>query len=566
MKRIIALLLLSFISLLGDQEIDRLRNQLHNADAPERVYIWGEMADYYWGRDPLKADSCFRQAIAEARQLDSQTVLGDITFKYGRYLYYKSKLDTAAVYLSESLRIRKAVSDSVGIGKCLSHLGLIDWLSNDISGAFTLLEEALEIQRATGEKEEQGKILTNIGNIHRQQGDYKEALNCFIEALGIYREIDYTEGIAWLNYCIGMLYKNLHEYSTALEYLEKSMYHYRILAGQSNDTGGIRICYSQIGEVNLLAGNLDTALNYLMKALDLQKRSGVANAIADGMRRVAQVYYQKGQCKEALDYAKQALEISRPLTDRSGIMDILFVLGRVYGCLDEPDSALQTFQGGLTEARKRGDKPGEARILKSIAHTYKLIGQPDSAYRYLELYTDVNESVINDQISNRITSLQVQYKLKEQEQENQRLQQDIRIQKLEADRQKFTRNIFILLFSVGLLILIGTIYLYWNKARDHRKITKARDDLRREIEERKLIEKEREKLIQEQKEALEKINTLSGLIPICSHCHKIRNDEGYYEQLEKYIMDHSDAVFSHGICPECMEKLYPDFTKKDKKK
>jgi len=58
------------------------------------------------------------------------------------------------------------------------------------------------------------------------------------------------------------------------------------------------------------------------------------------------------------------------------------------------------------------------------------------------------------------------------------------------------------------------------------------------------------------------IQTLSGLIPICSHCKKIRNDGGYYEQLEKYIMDHSDAVFSHGICPECAEKIYQEYNLK----
>jgi len=59
-------------------------------------------------------------------------------------------------------------------------------------------------------------------------------------------------------------------------------------------------------------------------------------------------------------------------------------------------------------------------------------------------------------------------------------------------------------------------------------------------------------------EALQKIKTLNGLIPIYASCKKIRNDAGYYEQLEKYIMDHSDAVFSHGICPDCMKKLYPE--------
>ncbi|MBA4389773.1 MAG: response regulator [Syntrophus sp. (in: bacteria)] len=61
----------------------------------------------------------------------------------------------------------------------------------------------------------------------------------------------------------------------------------------------------------------------------------------------------------------------------------------------------------------------------------------------------------------------------------------------------------------------------------------------------------------ELKEALAKIKTLSGLIPICASCKKIRDDKGYWNQLEVYIRDHSDAEFSHGYCPECIKKLYP---------
>lgn len=61
-------------------------------------------------------------------------------------------------------------------------------------------------------------------------------------------------------------------------------------------------------------------------------------------------------------------------------------------------------------------------------------------------------------------------------------------------------------------------------------------------------------------EAMARIKTLSGLIPICSNCKKIRDDEGYWENLEKYIQTHSDAQFSHGICPECYAKLYSDLS------
>ncbi len=69
---------------------------------------------------------------------------------------------------------------------------------------------------------------------------------------------------------------------------------------------------------------------------------------------------------------------------------------------------------------------------------------------------------------------------------------------------------------------------------------------------------EREKLIKELKQALDNIKTLKGLLPICANCKKIRDDKGYWNDLEAYISEHSDASFSHGMCDQCSEELYGD--------
>jgi hypothetical protein len=71
-------------------------------------------------------------------------------------------------------------------------------------------------------------------------------------------------------------------------------------------------------------------------------------------------------------------------------------------------------------------------------------------------------------------------------------------------------------------------------------------------------EREREKLINDLNNALENIKQLTGLLPICQHCKKIRDDSGYWNQIEVYIQDHSEAEFSHSICQECAAKYYPD--------
>ena len=77
-----------------------------------------------------------------------------------------------------------------------------------------------------------------------------------------------------------------------------------------------------------------------------------------------------------------------------------------------------------------------------------------------------------------------------------------------------------------------------------------------DISKRKSTEKEREQLIDELQDALAEVKKLRGFLPICSSCKKIRDDKGYWTQIESYIRDHSEAEFTHSICPECTKKLY----------
>ena len=79
-----------------------------------------------------------------------------------------------------------------------------------------------------------------------------------------------------------------------------------------------------------------------------------------------------------------------------------------------------------------------------------------------------------------------------------------------------------------------------------------------DITERIQAKEEREKLIRELQESLENVKTLSGLLPICASCKKVRDDKGYWNQIESYIEKNTDALFSHGVCDECAEKLYGD--------
>ncbi len=119
---------------------------------------------------------------------------------------------------------------------------------------------------------------------------------------------------------------------------------------------------------------------------------------------------------------------------------------------------------------------------------------------------------------------------------------------------------FIVRFGASYAMVVAATAAYEHLRSQGRSIMADRQAaLEREVEVRRAAEAEKEGLITELRGALDEVRTLQGLIPICSGCHQIRDDAGFWQQLECYLEDHSDARFSHGLCPACARRLYPDF-------
>ena len=121
------------------------------------------------------------------------------------------------------------------------------------------------------------------------------------------------------------------------------------------------------------------------------------------------------------------------------------------------------------------------------------------------------------------------------------------------------------LIRVIIFIAVAGIvtFLSMHRQREEELLLETNRKLEREVEERKKAEEEKENLIFELQNTLAEVKILRGILPICSFCKKIRNDKGYWEQVEIYVRQHSNAEFIHSICPECVDKHYPKIGKKN---
>jgi hypothetical protein len=92
-----------------------------------------------------------------------------------------------------------------------------------------------------------------------------------------------------------------------------------------------------------------------------------------------------------------------------------------------------------------------------------------------------------------------------------------------------------------------------------RALASANTELENQIAERCRAERQLQQAVEELREALANVKSLRGLLPICAHCKMIRDDKGYWHQVEKYVKEHTEADFSHGMCPACCRKYYAEY-------
>lgn len=125
-------------------------------------------------------------------------------------------------------------------------------------------------------------------------------------------------------------------------------------------------------------------------------------------------------------------------------------------------------------------------------------------------------------------------------------------QRLHPQIDIWTSHIITILFSTFFAITASFFIL--------RRQERINRELILKNTESEMLRKKLEENLRQLKDAFSEIKTLSGLLPICAVCKKIRDDSGYWHQIEQYIRTHSDADFSHSVCPDCARKLYPELS------
>ncbi len=460
-----------------------------------------------------------REAVEKANEIGNKALEVDALNNLALLYYRQSKMETAEAVLRNAIEIGQENGYMRGAGIALNRLGNVLWFLEKRLEAKTCFDRALVIHSDLGDWREISRTKNNLANAYRYWDDYPRAIELFLEAREGYQKVDYQEGTAWLSYSLGILHKKLEDYDSALEAIESALEIYTVMAQKDGSYNGVMICYGQLGDIYNLTGKPELGLEYHRRALRLREQSGNKVAIADGISGVAESFFYLGDFKQALEYFVQSQEMRDAIGIKDGTATNMKFIGEIYRDTGNYDLALEHFNRGLAAARELSDRDTESEILEMTADLYARQGRYKEAWNSFQEHRTAQDQVLNAKISKSVASLQLQHEIEIQTTENERLQGENRIKDLQLGR---SRTQSILLIVIILFTVSGALFLFYL----HRKQLQ--------------------------------IKTLQGLIPICSHCKSVRTDSGFYEQLETYISAHTDAQFSHGICPDCYQKYYSE--------
>lgn len=447
----------------------------------------------------------------------------------------------------EAIRTATSVKDSATLSTAHQHLALRHWSANLYDSALTHLHAARSLRVALGDRVGLGRTLNTIGTTYYQEGYYQPALEAFLQALELRREEGDTRGVALVLANIGKIYHDWAQYDRALPILEEAVRAAEAW-GEPSVTG---YAVHTLGVVHTDLGNYAQARALLERSLALYTSPharGTPSDSASGwslnMMALGVLAMREGRSEEALEILGTTARAAEASGSVRGQARSLLHLGEAFRLMGQRERATDALERALGFARASSQRTTALAALAELAGIEEERGNTPAALRHLRAYHALRDSVFAQSTAAQMATLETRAELERQERENLGLRAAQAEQAAIIGRQRVVVGLGSVILVLA-AILVGVL-VQFNRRGKERTTLLARANADLETANREL------------RTALSEVRTLSGLIPICAHCKKVRDDQGYWESVESYITSRSEALFSHSICASCGPTLYGD--------
>lgn len=447
----------------------------------------------------------------------------------------------------EGVTLALKLGDSSSLATLYSSLAFSSSELGDFEQSLKFGYQSLDVSNLIHDKKKAASANSTLGIAYAYIGKYSKALEHHLEALRFREELHLTIPIAATLNNIGIVYHRIGQYDKAIDYYTRAMK----IHGDSIPTLSKARFLTNIGYSEFKRGNIDVAMKYHNDALAIAERSNYIGVLAYIYFNFGIMHTERNEHATSLKYLLLSLEKYDALGQKYGSLQLLNAIGVNYFKTNKYEKAVHYLNRAIILG-KQINAPDQLKVsYETMYSIYDRIGPISKAYSYYKLYFEANDLLLNSNESKKIAEIAIDHITLQKQREIEVLKNEKMISELSLEREELRTNI---LYGSVLLSLGLSVFLFFN----YRRIQKHRLTVDEKNKALNSANDELTILNNELQAKVSEIKLLTGLLPICSSCKKIRDDKGEWERIEKYISTRSEAKFSHGICPDCMKELYGD--------
>ena len=441
----------------------------------------------------------------------------------------------AKVHLAAGRDIARAVGQKDRLVAFLGELAIAALRTGEIELAKASGREAMVVAEELERSDLIWIIGNTLGGILLRAGDQEGAMRSFEKAMAIANELGDRRAVVDLLNNIAVAHMELNQFTEAMGFLDRA----REIVLELGDDGALATVLSNIAEVLNVTGQYERSREIHEEILLLREQLGSEADLAVTHSKLASALRGLGEYEAAVEHVGIAIEVLERLGLLPELAEALVVQAEIYrGCDRELDSIASARAGAeLTEAL--GMKGHRLRALESLVDAHAATGDHEEALSVFREARRIEREIATLENRQALLRFHAEYEALEREREIEMLRKDVELGDLTLANERTVRNS--ILIGGGLFLAAAAVgwILFLTKRRALRALRAANA----------LTVAKTEEL----EEALAHIDQLHGLLPLCSYCKSIRDDEGAWRPLETYLGDHTDVDFSHGICPKCAE-------------
>ncbi len=443
-----------------DTQIDSLRKELNNNKAFNKISTQLELALLIVDNNSHEAQSLAHSALlaAKSANIKSQEMSAYLTLgKINQALDIKN---VSLAYYDTALTLSEASRDNWNKGEILFRKGVIKHSINEDITALEYFNASIQACRLSNNFRIMGSSYSMMGTIFRVNGLYDRAIEYTINSKLNYEKAGFTEGDAWAAYLLGRIYADLKLSQKALEYFQEALQIYSQMASKDRNKNGVAICYSQIGLLNLDAGNFEEAykdINFTLKIYtDTKEKYGLSNAY----KNLGMIDYAMGKYELAESHLDESFKIKKEVNDFLGLPSVYEYLGLCDIEQGQVNEGFNKLQLGLTLAKSNNQKSIQLNIYSKLTKVYLKINDLENAIRCQKKQIEIQDSLLSGDADIKMEQLQAIYEIDKQNGQIIELEKQNEINSLIIERHKISQLIMIIGILIAILISILTYWVY----------------------------------------------------------------------------------------------------------